>query len=115
MNNLKVNLVTLGCAKNRVDSENILGVLGNTGYFYTSSPQNADIIIINTCSFIESAKEESIEEILNMAKFKINGKCRVLIIAGCMVARYKVELMKEIPEIDAILTPDNIQKVDKII
>ncbi len=115
MSNLKVNLVTLGCAKNRVDSENILGVLGEKGYLYTSTSKDADIIIINTCGFIETAKEESIEEILKMAKYKKTGHCKILIVAGCMVARYKIELMKEISEIDAILTPNNIVNIDKVI
>ena len=100
---LKILFVSLGCDKNLVDSEHMLGMLAGGGYEITDFEEEADIIIINTCCFIESAKEESIDTILELAKYRADGKCRALIVTGCMAERYRQEVMEEIPEVDAIL------------
>lgn len=100
---LKAGFISLGCAKNLVDTEVMLGVLNDRGIEITSDPQEADIIIINTCSFIDSAKEESITTILQMAAFKKSAKCRGIIVAGCLGQRYKEELLDELSEVDAIV------------
>ncbi|MBP2630718.1 MAG: rimO 2 [Firmicutes bacterium] len=99
---LKAGFISLGCAKNLVDTEVMLGALADHKIELTSNPSEADILIVNTCSFIKSAKEESITTVLNMAEYK-EGKCRSLIIAGCLGERYKQELLDEIPEVDAIV------------
>ncbi|MDF2563915.1 MAG: rimO 2 [Massilibacillus sp.] len=99
---LKAGFISLGCAKNLVDTEVMLGALKDHKIELTSNPSEADILIVNTCSFIKSAKEESITTVLNMAEYK-EGKCRSLIIAGCLGERYKQELLDEIPEVDAIV------------
>jgi len=95
----KVSMLSLGCPKNLVDSEKLLEKLGKHGILYSSNPEDADILIINTCGFIESAKKESIDEILKMAKFKGDKK---LLVFGCLAKRYGDELIREIPEIDAL-------------
>ena len=100
---LKAGVISLGCVKNLVDTEVMLGILRNNNIDVTAAPGEADIIIINTCTFIESAKEEAIATILQMAEFKKNGKCRGLIVAGCLGQRYKQELLDELPEVDAII------------
>lgn len=100
---LKAGFVSLGCSKNLVDTENMLGILKENGIELTPQPEKADILIVNTCTFIQSAKEESITTVLNMAEYKQNGKCRSLIIAGCMGQRYGEELLEEFPEVDAIV------------
>jgi ribosomal protein S12 methylthiotransferase len=96
----KVSMVSLGCPKNRVDSDDLLGNLRGEGFLYTPEPEDADIIFINTCGFIEDAKRESIEEILKLKKMKGEGK--KLIVFGCLAERYREELVREIPEIDAL-------------
>ncbi len=96
-------MISLGCAKNRVDAEVMLGLLSNSGYVIVSNSEDADVIIVNTCGFIDSAKQESIDAILEQAEYKKSGRCKALIVTGCMSERYNTELMKEIPEIDAIL------------
>ena len=88
----KVLFVSLGCDKNRVDAEKMLGVLGLSGYQITNDESDADVIIVNTCSFISDAKEESIDTILQMAAYKQTGKCRALIATGCMAQRYADEI-----------------------
>lgn len=103
---LKVGFVSLGCSKNRVDTEVMLGILKKNNIEIVSEPSEADILIVNTCSFIESAKEESITTILAMSEYKNNGKCRSLIIAGCLGQRYGQTLLDEIPEADAIVGTD---------
>ena len=97
----KIALVSLGCAKNLVDSENMLALLKQANFEITNNPEQAEIIIINTCGFINSAKEESINTILEMAQYKTEGNCFLLVVAGCLVQKYQKELLKEIPEIDA--------------
>ena len=100
---LKAGFISLGCSKNLVDTEVMLGILAKNNVEITPEPAKADILIVNTCTFIQSAKEESITTILNMAEYKQSGKCRSLIIAGCMGQRYGEELLKELPEVDAIV------------
>lgn len=99
----KIGMVSLGCAKNLVDTEIALGYLGNSGFQVVSDPKDAEVIVINTCGFIESAKQESIAAILEMAEYKKTGRCRALIVCGCLSARYREELTAEIPEIDGLL------------
>ena len=100
---MKVGVISLGCAKNLVDTEVMLGILRDNGITITPNPAEADILIINTCAFIASAKEESITTILNFAEYKTEGNCRALIVAGCLGQRYRQELLDEMPEIDAIV------------
>lgn len=100
---MKVLFISLGCDKNLVDSEFMIGALNNEGLQLTDDENEADIIIINTCCFINDAKEESINTILEMAEYKKSGSCKSLIVTGCLAQRYKDEIFKEIPEVDAIL------------
>lgn len=100
---MKAGFISLGCSKNLVDTEVMLGELAAHGIELTNNPAEADILIVNTCAFIKSAKEESITTILNMADYKETGRCRSLIVAGCLGQRYKQELLDELPEADAIL------------
>ncbi len=97
---ITAGLISLGCSKNRVDSEIILGHLREAGFCITADESEAEVIIINTCGFIEPAKEESIGTILEMAQYKTMGKCRLLVVAGCLSQRYPNELREEIPEVD---------------
>ena len=100
---LSVGMISLGCNKNRVDSETALGLLADHGYVFTGDPAQADILMVNTCGFIESAKEESIDAIFEMAEYKKTGRCKLLIVTGCLSQRYEDTLKDEIPEIDLIL------------
>ncbi len=100
---MKVGIISLGCAKNLVDTEVMLGILTAKGETITPNPAEAEILIVNTCAFITSAKEESITTILNLAEYKASGNCRALIVAGCLGQRYRQELLDEMPEIDAIV------------
>ncbi|MCX4318765.1 MAG: 30S ribosomal protein S12 methylthiotransferase RimO [Lachnospiraceae bacterium] len=100
---MKIFFISLGCDKNLVDSENMLGILRDKGVTVTSQEQEADVIIVNTCCFIGDAKEESINTILEMAEYKKNGNLTGLIVAGCLAQRYCEEIKEEIPEVDAIL------------
>ena len=100
---MKILFVSLGCDKNLVDTEYMLGILGNEGYAFTDDEQEADIIVINTCCFIHDAKEESIQNILEMAEYKKNGSAKALIVTGCMAERYRQEILDEIPEVDEVL------------
>lgn len=98
-----IGLVSLGCSKNRVDSEVMLGMLKQAGYSIVSNPREAEIIIVNTCGFIVSAKEESIDAIFEMAEYKKSGRCQMLVVTGCLVQRYGEDLRAEIPEIDLLM------------
>jgi ribosomal protein S12 methylthiotransferase len=98
-----IGMVSLGCDKNRVDAEVMLSRLKERGYNIVNEPQDADIIIVNTCGFIDSAKEESIDTILEMAQNKKNGRCKGVIATGCMAQRYSKQLMEEMPELDAVV------------
>ncbi len=113
-----VGVVSLGCNKNRVDTETALGLLQEDGFVFTPRPEDADILMVNTCGFIDSAKEESINTILEMAQFKESGKCRLLVVTGCLAQRYEKALLEELPEIDLLLgvnqyasLPDELDKV----
>lgn len=110
-----VYLVSLGCPKNRVDSEVMLGDAGAAGHLIVDSPEEADVIVVNTCGFIESAKEESIDTILEMAQHKSAGKCNQLVVTGCLSQRYPKELLAEIPEIDHMLGSGDFREVVKIL
>jgi len=98
-----VHLTSLGCARNQIDSEIMLGRLKEVGAFFTDSPGDAEVIIVNTCSFIESAADESIDTILELAAHKNEGRCRRLIVTGCLPERYRQEITKAIPEVDVFL------------
>ena len=108
---IKVGFVSLGCPKNLVDSEIMLGYLKEARFAITNDPSEAEVIVINTCGFIDSAKEESINTILEMAEFKTSGKCRRLVATGCLVQRYKDQLLDEIPEIDAFIGLDELEDI----
>lgn len=100
---MQIYFVSLGCDKNLVDSEKMLAILDRAGYELTERPEEAEIIVVNTCAFIHDAKEESIETLLELAAFKETGRCQVLIAAGCLAERYKEEMLEEMPEIDGII------------
>ena len=111
----KVHLVSLGCPKNRVDSEVILGRLAGDGYKAVGSAEDADVIVVNTCGFIDAAKEESVEAILEMAEFKERGRCSKLVVTGCLSQRYAPELSKEIPEVDHFLGTGNFNEIVEVL
>ena len=108
---MKLYLASLGCAKNLVDSEVMLGRLIKAGWRITQDPENADTIIVNTCSFIESAVNESIDTILELARFKSNGTCRRLIITGCLPERYREAMVETLPEVDVFLGTGAFDKI----
>jgi len=106
-----VSLVTLGCAKNLVDSEVMLGSLMQRGYRPVENPENADLIVVNTCGFLQSAVQEGVEKILELSDFRTDGRCKQLVVAGCMVERYREELVTELPEVDRFISVDEILSV----
>ena len=112
---LNVYLISLGCAKNLVDSEIMLGVIKDNGWQIVEEPLIADVIIINTCGFIQSAKEETIRYILDLARYKKEGNCRLLIAVGCMVEKYRSEMLESMPEIDLVLGTGEYQKIAHLI
>ena len=112
---MKILFISLGCDKNLVDSEVMLGLLTKHGYTLTDDETQADVIVINTCCFIHDAKEESINTILEMARYKEEGKCRALIVAGCLAQRYKQEIIDEIPEVDAILGTTSYEEIGNVL
>jgi ribosomal protein S12 methylthiotransferase len=99
----RIGFVSLGCPKNLVDSEVMMGLLDQAGAEMTNRPETADVLVVNTCSFIDKAKQESIDTILQMAQHKVSGKATTLIVAGCLVERYRDEIRKNIPEVDAVI------------
>ena len=111
MNNMKILFISLGCDKNLVDSEHMLGLLVEHGFEITDSEEDAEVIVINTCCFIHDAKEESIQNILEMAKYRTAGSCKVLLVTGCMAERYRDEIIEEIPEVDAVLGTNSYDKI----
>lgn len=115
MDNYKILFVSLGCDKNLVDTEKMLGMLNGRGFVFTDNEQEADIIVVNTCCFINDAKEESIQTLLDMASLKQTAKCRLLIAAGCLAQRYESEIMTEIPEVDGILGTASYDKIVELI
>ena len=112
---LKIALESLGCSKNLVDAEIMMGILNKKGYKLVGDFEEADIILVNTCGFIESAKQESIDTILDLAQLKETGNLKLLIVTGCLAQRYSNELQSEIPEIDAIVGTGSYQQIDEII
>ena len=108
---MKILFTSLGCDKNLVDTEVMLGELAEEGYLFTDEEAEADIVIINTCCFIRDAKEESIETILSMAELKKTGQIRALLVTGCLAQRYREEIQKEIPEVDAVLGITDIHSI----
>ena len=107
---LNVGMISLGCAKNQTDAEIMLGILKERGYNLVGEPEDADILIVNTCGFIESAKQESIENILEMAEYK-SGKCKLLVATGCLAERYWKDFAKELPEVDVVLGTGDFHKI----
>ena len=115
MEKIKLFCVSLGCDKNLVDTEKMLGVAGGLGVSFTDDETEADAILINTCCFIGDAQEESVNTILEMARYKEEGKCRALIVAGCLAQRYKQEIIDEIPEVDAILGTTSYEEIGNVL
>jgi ribosomal protein S12 methylthiotransferase len=109
-----VGFVNLGCSKNQVDSEIMLGTLARNGFQLTDDPKKAEVVIINTCGFIEEAKQESISSIIEHGKLKKSGACRVLIAAGCLAQRYQRDLIKELPELDGVVGTGEFGKIAEI-
>ncbi|MDB4893909.1 MAG: 2-methylthioadenine synthetase [Firmicutes bacterium] len=112
---IQVGFISLGCSKNLVDSESMIGLLANTGYKITANKEEADILVVNTCGFIEAAKQESINAILEAGQEKVTGKCKALVVAGCMVPRYGAELLQEIPEIDAVVGTADYPRIGEVL
>jgi ribosomal protein S12 methylthiotransferase len=112
---MKIGLVSLGCPKNLVDGEVMLGLAREAGHELTTEAADADVLVVNTCAFIDSAKEESIEAILEMAGRKRDGRCSRLVVTGCLAERYRDELRREIPEIDAVLGTDEVDRIADVI
>lgn len=112
--NYLVSFVSLGCDKNLVDSEHMLGLLNQGGFSLTGDEDKADVVVVNTCCFIEDAKKESIENILEVARYKETGNCKALIVTGCMAQRYKQEILDEIPEVDAVVGTTSYDKIVEI-
>ncbi len=108
---IRTGIVSLGCPKNLVDSEIMLGILKKDGFKIVNKEQDADVLIVNTCAFVNDAKEESIKTILELAQHKANGKCRVLLVAGCLAQRYHRELMEEMPEIDGLIGTGSVPEI----
>jgi ribosomal protein S12 methylthiotransferase len=108
---MKVHLTTLGCPKNQVDSELMLGLLDAAGFPVVERAEDAECLVVNTCAFIDRAREESVQTILELAKLKERGRCRALIVTGCLTQRYGAEVMKEMPEIDGILGTSNLPAI----
>jgi ribosomal protein S12 methylthiotransferase len=107
----KVGFVSLGCPKNLVDSEVMMGILARGGYEITPRPGEADVLVVNTCSFIAPAQQESVQSILEMAEYKKFGRARKLIVAGCMVERFRNEIREQIPEVDAVIGTGEVEKI----
>lgn len=112
---MKIMFISLGCDKNLVDTEEMLGILGTSGYEFTNDESKADVIVINSCCFINDAKEESINTILEMAEYKKAGKLKALVVTGCLAERYKDEIITEIPEVDAIVGTASYDKIADVI
>src|SRR5438105_7586512 len=108
---IKVGFVSLGCPKNLVDSEVMMGLLARAGAQLTARAEDADVIVVNTCSFIDRAQRESVNTILEMAKLKTEGSARKLVVAGCLVERYRDEIQKNIPEVDAVVGTGELENI----
>lgn len=112
---MKIFCVSLGCDKNLVDTEMMLGLLNKDGYTFTDDEHEADVVVVNTCCFIGDAKEESVNTILEMAELKKEGRCKALIVTGCMAQRYKQEILDEIPEVDGILGTSTYDEISNVL
>src|ERR1700730_2447609 len=108
---MKIGFVSLGCPKNLVDSEVMMGLSQQGGHTLTPNPAEADVLVVNTCDFIDSAKEESVNTILELAEFKKTGRCKRLVVTGCLGERYRDELRAQIPEIDAVLGTGGVPEI----
>ena len=111
----KVKVVTLGCEKNLVDSEIMSGLIHGRGFQLVDNKEDATVIIVNTCGFIDAAKEESVNTILDMAELKQTANLKALIVSGCLTQRYKKQLMEEMPEIDGIVGTGDFDKINHIV
>src|SRR5690349_12079488 len=107
---MKIGFVSLGCPKNLVDTEVMMGQLTAKGHELTPHPSDADVIVVNTCSFIDPAKQESVDTILEMAEYKKTGHARKLIVAGCLVERYRSDIQKNMPEVDAVIGTNELEE-----
>ena len=112
---MKVHLTTLGCPKNQVDSELMLGMLSEAGFPLAERAEDAECLVVNTCAFIDRAREESIDTILELAKLKQRGSCRALIVTGCLTQRYGGDILKEMPEVDGILGTSNLSRIVEMV
>src|SRR5688572_681734 len=112
---MKIGMISLGCPKNLVDSEVMLGLAQEQGHQLTRDAAAADVLVVNTCAFIDKAKQESIDAILEMAEHKKTGACRTLIVTGCMAERYRHELKAQIPEIDAVLGTGEVPAIANLL
>ncbi len=112
---MNIGVISLGCAKNQVDTQTMMGYLRAAGHTFTAEPSDADILIVNTCGFITSAKEESIDAIFEMAQYKETGRCRLLVVTGCLSQRYRKELTEEMPEVDLFLGVREYEKLPRLI
>src|SRR5258705_4862643 len=107
----KVGFISLGCPKNLVDSEVMMGILAREGYELTPRADDAEILVVNTCSFIEPAQKESVDAILEMAEHKKFGSAKNLIVAGCLVERYRDQILEQIPEVDAVVGTGEAERI----
>ncbi len=114
-NKTQIMFISLGCDKNLVDTEEMLGILGADGYQFTNDESEADVIVVNSCCFINDAKEESINTILEMAQYKVDGSLKSLIVTGCLAQRYREEIIKEIPEVDAVVGTSSYDKIAEVV
>src|SRR5207253_2449154 len=112
---MKIGLISLGCPKNLVDSEVMLGLAQQAGHELTRDAADADVLVVNTCAFIDKARQESIDTILEMAEQKKTGRCTKLVVTGCMAERYREELQAQIPEIDAVLGTGEVPKIVRVL
>src|SRR5207245_7925631 len=107
----KVGFISLGCPKNLVDSEVMMGILARSGCELTSRADEADVLVVNTCSFIEAAQQESVDTILEMAEYKKFGRAQKLVVAGCLVERYREQIRQQIPEVDAMIGTGEVEHI----
>ena len=112
---MKIGMVSLGCPKNLVDSEVMLGLAQQAGHQLTCDAASADVLVVNTCAFIDQAKQESVDAILEMAEHKRTGRCRTLVVAGYLAERYREELREQIPDIDAVIGTGEVPRILDVI
>src|SRR5512141_666041 len=108
---VRVGFVSLGCPKNLVDSEVMMGMLAQAGANLTANAEDADVIVVNTCSFIDTAQQESVNTILEMARHKTEGRVQKLVVAGCLVERFRNDIQKDIPEVDAVVGTGELPRI----